>query len=768
MTVNKPLKGKSSPPHKSPVDQNKFADGLDTPIQFCPGVGPKRAAMFDKLGIKTVRDLFWHFPRGYEDFHQITPMNRLRAGEVTTAFGCIESLSDRLPASRGRVRSIVDAQMRDKNGFLRLVWFNQPFMRDKLKIGEYILVHGKVELYNSFFQMNNPKYQLIGQDRMSSAVEGILSIYPLSDGLNQTILRNAMQKAFDRFGECLAEPFPDSWLSEFDYPKRIDAVRILHFPKPDEGAPTDIAVQRTQSLLEESGEGIEVEYLQASDPTKPWDKARRRMVFEEFFFHQLTLRRANFERKQLQGIAHALPDPSPWTGGSGRIDPRQRRFWPALFVRRLPFKLTADQIRVCKEIERDMADPRPMNRLLQGDVGSGKTVVSLYAMLVSVASGYQAALMVPTELLAQQHAASIRRLTQCVPGLNVILLSGSATPKERRDALDLINSEHAHLVVGTHALFQEMVQFYNLGLVVVDEQHKFGVHQRSRLIEKGSHPDLLAATATPIPRTLSLTLFGDMDVSVIKSLPPGRPPLITRWTTWEKERKVWEFVDQRIGAGEQAYVVCPIIEPSEVYPHLPSTDEAFEQLTKTFLPNRRVALLHGRHSADQKEELMAKLRAGEIDCVVATTVIEVGVDLPNATMMIVLGAERFGLAQLHQLRGRVGRGTLKSYCVLLTANQLSPIAEKRMRVMEHTRDGFKIAEEDLHLRGPGEHLGTRQSGHVRFKVGDPFRDFEVLHLANQKATDLLRDDFHLEHPDHRLIAAEWRRGYDPTVVRRPS
>ena len=430
--------------------------------------------------------------------------------------------------------------------------------------------------------------------------------------------------------------------------------------------------------------------------------------------------------------------------------------------------MTGDQIKVCREIERDLQKIEPMSRLLQGDVGSGKTVVSLYAMMAVVAGGAQAAFMAPTEILAQQHANTIRKFTQSIPGLHLAVLRGSDKAKDRRESLELIRSGAAQIVVGTHALFQEKVEFDNLGLVAIDEQHKFGVNQRQKLIEKGIHPDLLVATATPIPRTLSLTLFGDMDVSIIRSLPPGRPPLITRWTDWGKEKKVWEFVDERIAEGQQAYVVCPIIEPSENAPHLPSTEDAFERLSETFFPHRRVAILHGRHSAEAKEELMARMQAGEIDVVVATTVIEVGVDLPNATVIVVLGAERFGLAQLHQLRGRVGRGTQKSYCVLVTHPNIAPYAVQRMKVLEKTRDGFKIADEDLRLRGPGEQFGARQSGRINFRLADPVRDADLLREANQAATQMYELDADLKQPEHQVLKQELKLAYHRMEAFRPS
>ncbi len=745
-----------------------FKEGLETPVQFCPGVGPRRAALFEKLDIRTVRDLLWHLPRGYEDYHNLTRICHLKGGQVATVIGDIVAVESRLPHGRGKVRNILNVQIKDETGYLSVAWFNQAYLQKQFKAGMRLLLHGKVDYYGSYLQMASPRFQVIASGSENEDRQGIIPIYPLCDGLTQTVVRKVIQKSMERFSGYCREFLPLSILNAHGYPQRALAFRVLHDPNPGEGAPTDASASQPRLFENEEREETTPEFLHAGDPGLLWEKSRRRLVFEEFLLHQFILRQSSGQRKKEAGIVHPKPDPDPWGNTHISLDLSNRKTWPAQFVGNLPFRLTDDQIRVCREIENDLFKSEPMSRLLQGDVGSGKTVVSLYAMIVAVAGGSQAALMVPTEILAQQHANTIRKLTQSIPGLNLAVLRGSAKTKERRENLELIRTGTAHIVVGTHALFQEQVEFANLGLVVVDEQHKFGVNQRQKLIEKGMHPDLLVATATPIPRTLSLTLFGDMDISVIQSLPPGRPPLITRWTTWGKEKKVWEFVDERIAEGQQAYVVCPIIEPSENSPQLPSTEEAFEKLSGTFFPHRRVAILHGRHSAEAKEDLMARMQAGEIDVVVATTVIEVGVDLPNATMMVVLGAERFGLAQLHPLRGRVGRGTLKSYCILITPPFIAPYAEERMRVLENTRDGFKIADEDLRLRGPGEQFGTRQSGHIHFRLADPLRDAELLRDANQAATRLYETDPDLVRSEHEGIKNELKLAYDRLVAFRPS
>jgi ATP-dependent DNA helicase RecG len=682
--------------------------------------------------------------------------------------GEIESIQSRMPRGRSKVRNIFEVQLRDVHGYLKVIWFNQPYIKDKVKQGDRLLVHGKVELYNSYFQMNNPKFQVMGKESDDSNTEGVLPLYPLRDGLTQNILRKVIKGAFERFNQHCDDPIPGSLLKELHLVSRLQAFRTLHTPKPEDQAPTDLTIKQENFLLEDNQEEIEFSYLQSKDPDSNWAHAYKRLIFEEFLYHQITMQRVKHKRDQIKGIEHAIPSPHPFSSTDMDLDPKNPKHWSAYFVKNLPYRMTDAQVSVCKEIEKEMSMPKPMSQLLQGDVGSGKTVVSIYAMIIAVSGGYQAAMMVPTEILAQQHANSIRKYTQGIPGLNVVVLSGSASAKERREALELIHTGVAKIVVGTHALFQESVQFANLGLVVIDEQHKFGVHQRSRLLEKGNHPDLLAATATPIPRTLYLTLCSDMDVSVIRSLPPGRPELETHWVPCNKEKDMWNFIDKKIEDGQQIYVVCPLIEPSERNPLLPSIDEAYELLTERYLPKRRIAALHGRHSNEEKEETMRQLNEREIDVVVSTTVIEVGVDLPNATVMVILGADRFGLAQLHQLRGRVGRGTIHSYCFLLTPEKVSTFAEQRMRVMEKTRDGFKIADKDLELRGPGEELGTRQSGHIKFKVADIYRDVELQHLANQEAKKIIRDDFNLQKPQHQLIRYELKMQYDQSVIQRPS
>ncbi|MBI1389392.1 MAG: DEAD/DEAH box helicase [bacterium] len=755
------------------IDRSSASGGLDTPIQFCPGVGPRRAQLLEKMAIYTVRDLLWRFPRGYEDYQHVSSIAHLAPGGAATVIGEVIYVEARRPRGKSRVRHILQATVRDPGGELEVVWFNQHYLADKVRQGARLRLHGKVDGRAPFFKMSSPKLTVLGEDG-EAAPGGIQPLYPLTEGLTQNVVRKIARSALERFSPDIVEWIPAPILEQYGFPARAEAFRVLHAPRPDEGAPVDSAPPEEGLLFdpaadaEEEGSG----YSLSGDPARAWERARRRLVFEEFLLHQYSLRRVQGEMKQIAGMAHPAPVPDPFAAGEPpdewTLNSSDPLAWPACFIRDLPFELTAEQKKVCLEFQADMLSGAPMNRLLQGDVGSGKTVVSIYAMVLAAAGGSQAAMMVPTEILARQHAASLRRFTQSIPALQSVVLTGAVKGAERREILNAIKTGAAQLVIGTHALFQEGVEFNRLGLVVVDEQHKFGVEQRERLIEKGEHPDLIAATATPIPRTLSLTVFGDMDVSMIATLPPGRPPVITRWTQWFNERKVWGFVDEKLALGQQAYIVCPAIEPSEAKPDLPSTEAMYERIASEFLPHRRIAMLHGKQSNEEKDSLMNLARGGELDALVATTVIEVGVDLPNATLMVVLGADRFGLAQLHQLRGRVGRGTEKSYCILITPEQISPIAEQRMRLMEKTRDGFVIAEEDLRLRGPGEAFGARQSGHVRFHLADPLRDAELLRDAHQCAQSLYRADPGLADPAHQPLKQEIDGLYGRMEARRPS
>ncbi len=725
--------------------------------------------LLKKMRIETAADLFWHFPRAYEDHHSLTHIHNLKPGSVYSIRGTVISVKERRPQSKSRVRSILEAYIEDTTGTIEAVWFNQPFLKKQLKEGSDVMLHGKVEFKKHFLQIVSPKIQ--PADTETKVRSGIVPLYPLTEGITQGGMLEIIENAFERFSEYWQEFLPRWMLDEYDLYQRLEALRVIHFPQPMDGAPIAQKTPEQALLFDQTGEtdGEQRGVLISSDPNSNWSQARYRLVFEEFFQHQFLLQTMRGKIKQLTGIPHSLPQPNPFTEAEAvDLNPENPKHYPFLFIQSLPFELTNEQKQVCEEILEDMALPKPMNRLLQGDVGSGKTVVCLYAMMAAVASGYQAVFMAPTDLLARQHFQTILNFTVNITGLRIAFLSGKSNTKETNEALLAIKTGAAHIIVGTHSLFQERVEFANLGLAVVDEQHKFGVNQRQQLVSKGRHPDLLVATATPIPRTLSLTLFGDMDVSTIRTLPPGRPPVITRWTHWSNEQKIWEFVDEKINQGQQMYVVCPIISASEKVPQLPSTEDAFIQLCEEHFSHRRVAMLHGKLNNDEKTTIMAKLRDQEIDIVVSTTVVEVGVDLPNATIMVVLGAERFGLAQLHQLRGRVGRGTLKSYFIMVTPESIPPYAKERMKALERTRDGFQLAEEDLKLRGPGEIFGTRQSGAQMFKIGDPVQDQPILQDASKAAMQLYQKDAELKLEEHQPLRTELKNSYGRFELQRPS
>lgn len=750
---------KQSPP--------QHTNGLETPVQFSPKVGPHRAMLLKRLYITTVRDLFLHFPRGYEDHHTMTPIQFLKPGSVYSVRGTVVSVSERKPRGRSRVRNILEAYIEDAGGTIEAIWFNQAFLKKQLKEGTEVVLHGKVELKKNFLQLSSPKILPASAD--PSPKTGIVPLYPLTEGITQAVMQDIVYQAFERFSQHWHEFLPAWLLDDFQLFQRVEAMRIMHFPQPNDGAPLEKPDEQ-DLLFDGANEKLEPgTALRSTNLDSRWSQARYRLVFEEFLLHQYLLQSMRGRVKQLSGISHPTPAPNPLEHEiTEELNPENPKHYPALFVQSLPFEMTDEQKQVCQEILADMAEAKPMNRLLQGDVGSGKTVVCLYAMMTAVASGFQAVMMAPTDLLAQQHFQTLLKFTKKIKGLRVAFLSGKSNTRETNEALLAIKTGAADIVVGTHSLFQERVDFANLGLAVVDEQHKFGVNQRQQLVEKGKHPDLLIATATPIPRTLSLTSFGDMDVSSIRSLPPGRPPIVTRWTHWNNEHKIWDFADEKIDRGQQMYVVCPIISASENMPQLPSTEDAFINLCEEHFQHRRVAMLHGKLTNDEKTQIMQKLRDQEIDIVVSTTVVEVGVDLPNATVMVVLGAERFGLAQLHQLRGRVGRGTEKSYFIMVTAENIAPYAQERMKALEKTRDGFKLAEEDLRLRGPGEIFGTRQSGEMMFKIGDPVMDQPILQDANQAAKSLYTKDPHLELPENQAFREEITQAFDQFEFQRPA
>jgi len=669
-----------------------YSKNLAQDVQYVKGVGPARAKILRKLGLYTVADLLFYFPRRYEDRRRFQAILLAREGELLTVQGRVIDISERQPRPN---LTITRVAISDGSGVLFGTWFNRPYLKDRFRLGQTVVFTGKVEKRYGQLYINKPDYEALDDDPLHTG--RIVPIYPLTEGLFQRQFRALMKGVVDTYSPLAEETLPEEIRQRQALLPLPEALREIHFPKE----------------------------------TESQEAAHRRLAFEELFYLQLGLGLLRRRTREEAGIAHA-PD-----------GPLVQRFLDGL-----PFPLTGAQKRVIQEIKRDMESPRPMNRLLQGDVGSGKTVVAAWALVKAAESGFQAALMAPTEILAEQHYLNLRRLLQPL-GLPVGLLTGSLTRGERVERLQELKSGSLSIIVGTHALIQEGVEFARLSLVITDEQHRFGVNQRARLRAKGqTNPDVLVMTATPIPRTLSLTLYGDLDVSVLDELPPGRRPVETYWRKASARKKVYRFLYDQVKGGRQGYVVCPLIEESESLQAEAAT--ALAQALRAEYPDLKVGLLHGRMRPEEKDEVMESFRRGELEVLVSTTVIEVGVDVPNATVMIIEGADRFGLAQLHQLRGRVGRGGAKSYCILL-GEGLTTEGRRRLEIMETTGNGFTIAEEDLKLRGPGEFFGTRQHGLPDLKVADPIRDLPLLEQARQEALGLLERDPDLSRPEHQAL-----------------
>jgi ATP-dependent DNA helicase RecG len=655
---------------------------LDTEVQYVKGVGPRVAAVLGKLNIFTARDLLYHFPRRYEDRTHFARIASLEHGETTTIRGTVLTADN--VSTRGRLvltKVVVD----DGSGCVVLTWFNQKFRKEQfMKLrGHEIVAYGTVAAGRWGVEMSSPEIEVYSEESDPLSSGRVVPIYPLTEGIFQINLRKIISGALDLYAGLVEETLPEDLRDRLDLLDAREAIRNIHFPE--------------------------------SDAAK--EAARKRLVFEELFLLQLALamRKRGIEAPG-RGITFQIPP--GFDQELGKI---------------LPFELTGAQKRVIKEIAHDMSRPICMNRLLQGDVGSGKTAVALAAMLIAVKNGYQAALMAPTEILAEQHYLGISQLLgdDDLMAVRVDLLTGSLKSKHRREVNERIASGQTQIVIGTHALIQEGVEFRKLGLIIIDEQHRFGVMQRAALMEKGLTPDMLVMTATPIPRTLTLTVYGDLDVSIIDELPPGRKPIKTHWKQIGERRKVYSALRTLIDQGRQAYVVCPLIEESEKL-QVQAASELAEFLQAEVFPDLRIGLLHGGMKSDEKEAAMKSFRAGEIHILVSTTVIEVGVDVRNATVMVIEDADRFGLAQLHQLRGRVGRGDEQSYCVMICEGN-SQDSIKRMTTMAATNDGFVIAEEDLKLRGPGEFYGTKQSGMPGLTITDIFRDIAILEIARKEA-----------------------------------
>ncbi len=682
---------------------------LEMSVQFVKGVGPRMAALLNKLGVFSVRDLLYYFPKRHEDRTRFTRISQLQHGEASTVRGrVLASENKQVRSSMTITKVLVD----DGSGVLVLSWFNQKFRKDqfaKLK-GREIVAYGTAKLDRWGVTIDTPEWEVVTDTEDPLSTGRVVPVYALTEGLFQAHIRAMLRVVVDGFVGMVNDPMPVEIIKRLGMMDLKSALRAIHFPE-------------TEVILE---------------------AARKRLVFDELFLLQLAL--------AVRKRGMAMP-------GEGIVFNTPPDFYEQV-KEILPFELTAAQKRVVREIIEDMTQPKCMNRLLQGDVGSGKTAVAVAAMLLAVRSGYQAALMAPTEILAEQHYIGISEMYGKLGalGISVDLLTGSLRAKQRQNVLDRVASGETQIVIGTHALIQEGVDFKRLGLVIVDEQHRFGVMQRAALMEKGLKPDMLVMTATPIPRTLTLTVYGDLDVSIIDELPPGRKPIRTHWKQIGERASVYSALRKLLDQGRQAYVVCPLIEESEKLQVRAASDLA-EYLQTEVFPDLKVGLLHGQMKTDEKDIVMSQFRDGSIQVLVSTTVIEVGVDVPNATCMVIEDADRFGLAQLHQLRGRVGRGSEQSYCVLICeANTLD--ATTRMQVMSSTNDGFVISEEDLKLRGPGEFYGTKQSGIPELQIADIFRDLPILDIARKEAFALVERDPSLAGPDVAPVKRALREKFD--------
>ncbi|MBI1899604.1 MAG: ATP-dependent DNA helicase RecG [Planctomycetia bacterium] len=674
---------------------------LATPVRALRGVDPRAAELLPRIGLKTAADLVFNFPRDYLDLTDIRAIRDLEHGQMAGVVGAVEEIDHRLTSNGGSVTGVL---IRDETDCLRAIWFNQGFMRDKFKPGQRVLVSGKVKREGLVWEMAHPKVRYLQEDQQPKGQ--IVPVYRLCEGLRQLDVRRAVKSAL-QLAHGLEEAFPADYLAKKRLLPIDQAIRLVHFPETQE---------------------------QLAD-------ARRRFVYQELFVLQLAL--ALRRQTQQESLAAEMP-------ATALVDSRIRRLFP--------FELTAGQNAAIGEVAADMARPKPMNRLLQGDVGCGKTVVAVYAMLLAVAHGYQSALMAPTEVLAHQHAQTLRNLL-AHSQVRLLELTGALTPRERQDAMAAIAAGQVDVVVGTQALIQEDVAFAKLGLVVIDEQHKFGVRQRATLKQAGMCPHYLVMTATPIPRSVTMTLFGDLDISFIRDLPPGRQKVNTYLTNDDLRARWWEFFRKKLTAGQQGYVITPRVEEHET---LASAEQHFQELAAGELAGFRLGLLHGRMGPDEKDEQMECFRTGQTQVLVATTVVEVGVDVPRATLMAIEDGERFGLSQLHQLRGRISRGTEPGYCAVFCRPE-NDDARKRLEALASSTDGFELAEVDFELRGPGDLLGTRQHGLARLRIADLTRDQELLKLARADAQQLVAEDPHLARTEHALLKAQLLRRYGKTL-----
>ncbi|WP_331683490.1 ATP-dependent DNA helicase RecG [Peptacetobacter sp.] len=668
---------------------------INESIQYVKGIGPKKAEKLNKLGIYTIKDLLYYFPRQFEDRSIIKKIAQLEDEEKVTVKALITNIESYTP-KKGMTITRID--VKDDTGFAKLTFFNREYIKNTFRVGDSILAFGKVKKNGRFVELNSCELEYLSASPKN--IGKLVPVYPLSYGVTNKDIMNTVRMVFESKDIKIPEYMPEYILKKYRLCGIEYAIKNIHFPKDKESL--KIALYR--------------------------------LIFEELLVLQLGL--------------------FMYKGGSsdekGILFKRNQRLDEVL--KSLPFSLTRAQNRALNEIIDDMCSEKVMNRLVQGDVGSGKTVVALLALAECVFNGYQGALMAPTEILAQQHYESFTETFEDI-GINVELLTGSVTKKQKEGILQRAKDGEIDILIGTHALIEDNVEFKNIGLVITDEQHRFGVRQRGKLSSKGESPDILVMTATPIPRTLALILYGDLDISIIDELPPGRQPIETIAVEKKKRGKVYNSIVRReVDKGRQVYIVCPLVEESETL-DITSATETAEEIKRDFFPDLRVGLLHGKMKPSEKDTIMTAFKNHELDILVSTTVIEVGVNVPNSTLMIIENAERFGLAQLHQLRGRVGRGKHQSYCVLIYGSN-SEVCRKRMNIMEETNDGFKISEKDLEIRGPGEFFGTMQHGVPELKVANLFKHMKILKTVQQEARIIIGEDPTLDFKEYRGLKRE--------------